>query len=172
MHRIRLFIVLARPAVVMLVALFTAVGLAQAGHANDGALLAKALVAVVGCLVFAVTLNDLADERTDRMILSGDTRRPLVAGTGTRREMTVVAGASAVLALGASALLHWPAPLVVLAGLVFTAAYSLRPVRIAERGVLAPMLLPAGYVAVPYVLGILAVRGALHRGDVLLLAGL
>ncbi len=170
--RIRLVIVLARPAVVMLVALFTAVGLAQAGHANDAGLLAKALLAVFGCLLFAVAVNDIADERIDRVNLPADTRRPLVSGSSTRREMIVVACTSAVLALAASALLNWPAPLVVLAGLGFTAAYSLRPVRIAERGVVAPMLLPAGYVAVPYLLGILAVRGSLHLGDVLLLAGL
>jgi 4-hydroxybenzoate polyprenyltransferase len=73
MRRIRLLIVLARPAVVMLVALFTAVGLAQAGHANDAALLAKALLAVFGCLLFAVAVNDIADERIDRVNLPADT---------------------------------------------------------------------------------------------------
>src|SRR5262249_19338938 len=56
--------------------------------------------------------------------------------------------------------------------LVLTALYSLRPVRFAERGVVAPMLLPAGYVAVPYLLGILAVRGSIRAVDVLLLGGL
>ena len=60
--------------------------------------------------------------------------------------------------MAACTLLAWPAVLVVVGGLAFTAAYSLRPVRISERGVLAPMLLPLAYVAVPYLLGIFAVR--------------
>jgi len=172
MRRLRLIVVLARPAVVILVGMFAAVGLAQAGRPNDGALLVKALTAVVASVLFAVAVNDLADERIDRVNLPADARRPLVAGTGTRVEMIIVASTSAVLALGTSFLLHWPAPLIVGGGLVFTAAYSLRPVRIADRGVIAPMLLPAGYVAVPYLLGIFAVRGSVTRTDLLLLAGL
>jgi len=36
----------------------------------------------------------------------------------------------------------------------------LRPVRLADRGALAALVLPAGYVAVPYLVGIFAVRGS------------
>jgi 4-hydroxybenzoate polyprenyltransferase len=121
-RRIRLFVVLARPAVVVLFGMFAAIGLAQGGHANDGVLLAKALVAVVAFLLFSVAVNDLADERIDRVNLAGNAARPLVVGTGTRHEMRIVAGVSAVLALAASATLHWPAPLVVAAGLALSAA--------------------------------------------------
>jgi 4-hydroxybenzoate polyprenyltransferase len=171
-RRLRLIVVLARPAVVVLVGMFAAIGLAQSGHANDAALLGKTLIAVIASLLFAVAVNDIADERIDRVNLPADPHRPLVAGTGTRAEMTIVALASAALALGSSLLLHWPAPLIVGGGLAFTAGYSLRPVRIADRGVIAPMLLPAAYVAVPYLLGILAGRGSVTRTDLLLLAGL
>ena len=76
MRRLRLIVLLARPAVVVLVGMFAAVGLAQAGRPNDGALLAKALVAVVGSLLFAVAVNDLADERIDRVNLPADTAPP------------------------------------------------------------------------------------------------
>jgi 4-hydroxybenzoate polyprenyltransferase len=171
-RRIRTFIVLSRPALVLLVALFTAAGLAQAGHPNQPLLLAKALTAVIAALVFAVAVNDLADERIDSVNLQGDRRRPLVTATATQQEMRIVAATSAVIAIASSFLLAFPAPLVIAGGLLFTAAYSLRPIRIAERGVLAPMLLPAGYVAVPYLSGIFVVRGAVHAQDVLLLAGL
>jgi 4-hydroxybenzoate polyprenyltransferase len=171
-RRIRLFVVLARPDVVLLFGMFDAIGLAQGGYANDGVLLAKALVAVVAFLLFSVAVNDLADERIDRVNLAGNAARPLVVGTGTRHEMRIVAGVSAVLALAACATLHWPAPLVVAAGLALSAAYSLRPIRIADRGVLAPMMLPLGYVAVPYLLGICAARGTFTATDFLLLAGL
>jgi len=61
---------------------------------------------------------------------------------------------------------------VVAAGPVISGGYSLRPVRIADRGAAASLLLPAGYVAVPYLVGILGGRGSLRPGDLLLLGGL
>jgi 4-hydroxybenzoate polyprenyltransferase len=171
-QRLRLLVVLARPAVVMLVALYTAVGVAEGGDPNAGAPLAKALVAVVATLVFAVAVNDIADERIDRVNLPGDAGRPLVAKSGTRREMTIVAVTAAVVALAASTLLGLLGLLVIAGGLAFTAAYSLRPLRISERGVVAPLLLPLAYVAVPYLAGVFAVRASLTATDGLLLAGL
>src|SRR6266536_2922912 len=59
--RIRLMILMARPAVVLLLGLFTALGLAQAGQAENRVLLVKALLVVVGFLLFSVAVNDLAD---------------------------------------------------------------------------------------------------------------
>lgn len=171
-NRIRLLVLLARPAVVVLLGLFTAIGLAQAGQSENHLLLARALVAVMGFLLFSVALNDLADEAIDRVNLPGDRRRPLVAGTATRRELVAMAAGAAVVALVASATLHWAAAVAVAAGLALSAAYSLRPLRVAERGVAACLLLPAGYVAVPYLVGVLGARGSIHPGDLALLGGL
>jgi 4-hydroxybenzoate polyprenyltransferase len=170
--RLRLLIVLARPAVLMLLGLFAATGMAQAGHPGDSVLLAKVLVAVVGFLVFSVVVNDLADEAIDRINLPGDPRRPLAAGATTRREFLVVGVTAGAVALTASALLHWPAIVVVASGLLLSAGYSLRPVRLADRGAIASLLLPAGYVAVPYLVGIFSVRGAPRVVDLVLLGGL
>lgn len=44
----------------------------------------------MGFLLFSVALNDLADEAIDRVNLPGDRRRPLVAGTATRRELVAM----------------------------------------------------------------------------------
>jgi 4-hydroxybenzoate polyprenyltransferase len=170
--RIRLLILLARPAVVVLLGLFTAIGLAQAGQSGNHLLLAQGLAAVMGFLLFSVALNDLADEAIDRVNLPGDRRRPLVAGTATRRELVATAAGAAVVALSVSAMLHWAATVAVAAGLVLSAAYSLRPPRVADRGVVACLLLPAGYVAVPYLVGVLGTRGSIHPGDLALLGGL
>jgi 4-hydroxybenzoate polyprenyltransferase len=66
--------------------------------------------------------------------------------------------------------------LVTAAGMCVSAGYSLRPVRLADRGAVASLVLPACYVAVPYLLGTLAgtahARDALRPGPMLLLAGL
>jgi 4-hydroxybenzoate polyprenyltransferase len=170
--RLVLVVRLARPAVVILLGMFTAVGLAQAGHAEDHALLARALVVVLGFLVFSVACNDIADAAIDRVNLPGDPGRPLAAGTVHRREMALIGTTAGALALLASLTLRWPAAVVTLLGLAVSAGYSLHPVRLAARGVVAPLVLPACYVAVPYLIGIFAVRDSLRREDALLLAGL
>jgi hypothetical protein len=60
--RIRLIVLLARPAVIVLLALFTEVGLAQAGRAEGLAAMVPALAVVLAFLLFSVACNDLADE--------------------------------------------------------------------------------------------------------------
>lgn len=170
--RLRLVFAVARPAVVLLLALFTLTGLARTGHGGDPVLLGRALFVVVGFLMFSVACNDLADEAVDRVNLPGDRRRPLVAGTAGRRDLVVLAVVGAVLAIAAAATLHLAAVAVVLPGLVVSAAYSLPPIRLSGRGVVASLVLPACYVAVPYLTGVIAGRGGVRPGDLALLAGL
>ena len=172
--RIRLIVLLARPAVIVLLAMFTATGLAQAGHAGAVVPLVEALAAVAGFLLFSVACNDIADEEIDRVNLPGE--RPLATGMLTRREFAITGVCAGAVALAAGVLLGWLAVLVTSAGLCVSAAYSLRPIRLAARGAVASLVLPACYVAVPYLLGVLAgTRGVLNaiRPDTLLLmAGL
>jgi len=171
-RRLRLLVLVARPAVVMLLGMYAAVGLAQAGHGEDRLLLARVLAVVAGFLVFSVTCNDLADEAIDRINLPGDARRPLVTGAAGRRDLVVTGVFAAVAALAVSATLHWPAVVVTATGLALSAGYSLRPVRLADRGAVASLMLPACYVAVPYLLGVLGARASVRAGDLLLLTGL
>jgi 4-hydroxybenzoate polyprenyltransferase len=170
-RRIRLLVLVARPAVIVLLGLFTAIGMAQAGG-GDALLLARALTAVAGFLLFSVACNDVADEAIDRVNLPGSPARPLVTGAASRHDLVVLGGAAAATALAVSATLRWQAAMVMAAGLGLSAAYSLRPVRVADRGAAASLLLPACYVAVPYLIGVLSVRSTIHPADVTLLAGL
>ena len=171
-RHIRLLVLMARPPVVVLLGLITATGLAQAGHGEDRLLLVKVLAVVVAYLLFSVLVNDVADQAIDAVNLAGDPRRPLVTGAATGRDLSVLAVVMAgVAVVGAAAM--GPAVLGVVAiGLTVSATYSLRPIRVADRGALASLLLPAGYVAVPYLVGILAARGHVERADLVLLAGL
>jgi 4-hydroxybenzoate polyprenyltransferase len=169
--RIRLLIVTARPAVLALLALYAAAGLAQAGS-NDSKALVGALVVVAGFLLCCVVLNDLSDERIDRVNLAGDRRRPLVTGRCNRRDFALMGATAGVVSLVAATLLEGPAVWVVAGGLAIGTAYSVRPVRIADRGALASMVLPAAYVAVPYLTGIFSVRASIAAADLVLLAGL
>ncbi len=170
--RLRLLLALARPSVVVLLVFFTVAGLAQAGGTEALPSAGLALVAVLAYLLFSVVVNDLSDEASDRVTLPGDAGRPLVGGRTHRRHLWVVALAGAAVSLGASGFLSGPACATVAVGLGLSAAYSLRPIRIADRGAVASLLLPAGYVAVPVLVGIFSVRSTLTVRDVLLVVGL
>src|SRR5215813_11595051 len=166
----RLFALLVRPTVAGLLAMFTATGLAQSGYGEEWALLARALVVVLGFLVFSVACNDLADEAIDRVNLPG--QRPLGMKLISRRGFAITGCTAAAVALGFSATLHWPAMVTTAAGLAVSAGYSLRPVRLADRGALAALALPGCYVAVPYLVGVFAATSSARPGVLLLLAGL
>jgi 4-hydroxybenzoate polyprenyltransferase len=170
--RLRLLALLARPAVIVLLVMYAALGLAQAGRPEDLTAVAPAVAVIAGFLLFSVACNDLADEEIDRVNLPG--KRPLAAGLLNRREFALIGGLAGVEALAVSGLLGWRALLVTAAGLAVSAGYSLRPVRLADRGAVASLILPACYVAVPYLLGVLAgsPAAAFRPGTLALLAGL
>jgi 4-hydroxybenzoate polyprenyltransferase len=168
--RIRLLLLLARPAVILLLVMFTATGLAQAGRPADPLMLGRALLAVTAFLLYSVAWNDLADEAIDRVNLPG--QRPLTTGAATRSEFIVIGVVSGIVAVAISASLGWPVLVVTTTGLVVSAGYSVRPVRLADRGAIASMMLPACYVAVPYLIGLLAARQRVTADDVALAGGL
>jgi 4-hydroxybenzoate polyprenyltransferase len=163
---------IARPPVFVLLALYAALGLAQAGRANAYGRLLEILAVIAAFLIFSVACNDLADEAIDRVNLPGDRRRPLIVGAVTRGQLRATGLIAAGTALAVSAVLGRQGVLVTAAGLGLSAAYSLRPVRVADRGALASLLLPACYVTVPYLLGIYAVRSTVDPADLTLPAGL
>lgn len=171
--RVRLLVVLCRPAVLMLLVTYALTALSRAGQEQNPVAVAECLVVVTGFLVFCVALNDLSDAAIDRVNLPADRGRPLVTGAATGREMAALAGVGAVVALGVAVAVGPGALLVTAAGLLIGACYSLRPVRLADRGATAALVLPACYVAVPYLVGTLAVPGAAPTGrDWLMLVGL
>jgi 4-hydroxybenzoate polyprenyltransferase len=171
-RRLRLVLIVARPPVALLLGLYAAIGLAQAGHGEDRLLLLRVLVVVCCLLLFSVACNDIADQEIDRVNLAGNRGRPLVTGAGGPAELVVIGSVAAMIALVVAATLGWWVTGVAAAGLLLSACYSLRPVRVADRGVAASLLLPACYVAVPYLVGYLATGVAVRPSTPALLAGL
>jgi 4-hydroxybenzoate polyprenyltransferase len=169
--RLRLAVLVARPAVVFLLALSGLVGLALAGRATDPFAVARLLVLVTGFVVYAVSCNDLADLEIDRVNLAGDPRRPLVTGSAVARDVRHLAVGGAVVTASVAATEGWAALLLTLAGLAVATAYSLPPFRLSRRGVVAPLVLPGLFVGLPFALGVLAGR-ALRTSDLVLLGGL
>lgn len=170
--RIRIVVALSRPPVLILLGLFAALGLAQGGAPADPVALAQVLVVVAGFLLASIAVNDLADEAIDRVNLPADATRPLVAGTGAPSDLPPIAVVSGAVAAVAAASIGWRAVAVLAGGFALSLAYSLRPVRLSDRGALASLLLPAGYVAVPFLTGLFRARDGLTVMDGVLLGGL
>lgn len=170
---IRLVVMMIRPPVAAVIFLFAALGTARGGRADDlHPLFTVVALVVAGWFVHATVLNDLGDEAIDRVNLQGARGRPLVSGDATRRQLLLLGSAAGTVALLVGWAVSWQVGVVVTAGLALNAAYSLRPVRLSDRGALASFLLPTGYVALPYLVGVLTVRPALDDKDLVLLAGL
>lgn len=169
----RLVVMMIRPPVAVLLLLFAALGMAPAGRA-DGLhpLFTTVLVIVGGWFIHATVLNDLADESIDRVNLATARGRPLVTGEATRSQLLLLGNIAAVIALVVAWTVNWRVGVVVAAGLALNAAYSLRPIRISHRGAVASLMLPLGYVALPYLVGALTVQPSLGRTEIVLLIGL
>lgn len=169
--RIRLLIVLTRPAVAFLFCIYVVIGLAKAGNTGGGFALYLDFLVVLGFLLFAVTVNDLSDAPIDRQNLPSS-NRPLVTGRADEREMRTIAVTAAFVSIGAAACAGWPVLALAAGGIALSAAYSLPPLRLAGRGSIAALVLPAGYVAVPFLVGLLSVHSFVTPDDGLLLTGL
>jgi 4-hydroxybenzoate polyprenyltransferase len=166
-------VMMIRPPVAFVLMLFAALGVALGGRADGLHPLFTTVLVIVGAwFVTATVLNDLADEEIDRVNLPNARGRPLVSGQATRSQLRALGLGAAAVALGAGWLVNWRVGTVVTVGLCLNVAYSLPPLRISARGLLAVIMLPLGYVVVPFLVGAFSVRTDLGRNGLVILAGL
>lgn len=169
----RLVWMMVRPPVALVLLLFTALGMAHAGRPDSLDLLLGAVVVVVaGWFVHATVLNDRADEAIDRVNLAAAPGRPLVSGLATRDQLLLLGNLSGAVAVAVGLTIDWRVAVVVAVGLVLNWAYSLPPLRLSHRGAVASLLLPLGYVCLPFLVGSFSVRPGLDGSGPVLLAGL
>jgi 4-hydroxybenzoate polyprenyltransferase len=160
-----------RGPVLFLLVLYAVCGLTVAGSTSLAAL-GRVVLVLVPFLVHSAVVNDLADARIDAVNLPADARRVLAGGRAHRSQLRLVAVVALVAALAAGASLGATGLAVTALGVVVATGYSLGPVRLADRGVLASMALPACYVAVPYLLGVVAGHGSVGPSHLPWLAAL
>lgn len=170
---LRLVVMMIRPPAAAVIFLFAAIGLAQGGAADALHPLFTAVPLVLGgWFVHATVTNDLGDEPIDRVNLGNARGRPLVSGFASRAEVLRLGRIAAAVAVVVASAVNWRVGLLVLVGLALNLAYSVRPLRLCDRGGLATVLLPSGYVALPFLVGLLTVRPRVAGDDLVLLAGL
>jgi 4-hydroxybenzoate polyprenyltransferase len=147
---------LARPPALTVVLLFAAIGMAGAGTTQllGPSFLMCALV-LGASLISATALNDIADEQIDRVNIPEARGRPLITGNATRGQMLAIGVGAASLAITTGFLINVRVGAVVVVGIALNCAYSLPPVRLSGRGLITSLMLPLGYVAVPYLVGAL-----------------
>jgi 4-hydroxybenzoate polyprenyltransferase len=156
-QQVRLLLLLLRPPLVFLLLSFALLGLAIGGHGQDLSLVVPVSIVVLGFLLLAVSVNDIADRAVDQINLPGKASRPLSTGTASSRDMAVTAVIGGVSSLGAAAWLGRGALLVASLGVLLALTYSLEPFSLSRRGAAASLILPAGFVGVPYLTATLAV---------------
>jgi 4-hydroxybenzoate polyprenyltransferase len=169
----RLVIMMIRPPVAVILMLFAALGLALGGRADGFHPLFTTVLFIVGCwFINGTVLNDLADEKIDRINLTNARGRPLVSGEVARAQLLTLGLVAGGLALTAAWIVNWRVGIVVTLGLALNVSYSLTPLRLSDRGLLAVILLPLGYVALPFLVGVFTVQSTLSPNGLVILVGL
>ncbi len=162
-----------RPKVALIFVIFAVLGTTVAGQQLQvSAELLLLLVLIASWFINATSLNDLADYEVDKINLPYVADRPLVSGENSRRDLLHLAWLSAVVAISAGLLIRPLVGFLAMAALMLNVLYSIPPVQVSHRGLLASVLLPLGYVAVPYLSGILAYSDKLNELQWLLFAAL
>lgn len=115
---------------------------------------------LLGCLtilaawyVVSVAVNDISDEAIDAINMKNANDRPLQNGSATRKELKILVVFMVATSVFISALMGLMLLLLTIGMLIVSWAYSSRPLQLSHRGVVAPLILPVGYVLFPMLMG-------------------
>jgi len=117
---------------------------------------AAGALALLACYVVATCVNDVFDVEVDRVNHPAAKDRPLVTGAATRSQLVMVAACAAVAALALGVAIGPLGVGVVAVSLLVNVVYSVPPLRLCARPVVAAPVLAFAYVALPYGLGLAA----------------
>ncbi len=134
------------------------IGSASSGNVNGKTLLS--LLVIVAWYIHATTINDYADFAIDKINLSKASDRPLLNGDLSKTQFWWLHVTSAVLTIGLSTFFGKTAVEMSLLMLLIDYGYSLKPLRLSDRGLIAQFVLAFAYVYYPLLLGYLSATGA------------
>lgn len=170
---LRLCGVMLRYRAALMIWLFMLLGAAHHGALQDlGWRHAAALVALAASYIAATSINDIADKDLDRINHPFDRARPLVTGDASERDLQIVYGCAALVALLAATTVGVAAVGIIGFGLLLGYIYSMPPLAVSYRTYLSPLLLAIAYVVIPYGLGIAASASIPNGSDLPFVTGL
>lgn len=128
------------------------------------------LLALGASYVAATSINDICDQDVDAVNHPNRPDRPLVSGRASVRDLWTIHVAAAGVVIGCGLALGPTALVIVSMSLIIDHVYSMSPVRLSRRTLLAPFVLCIAYVLLPYWLGVASAGQSLTGGDAVLLA--
>lgn len=134
------------------------VGSAALGDINEKTVLA--ILLLISWYIHATTINDYADLEIDKINLKTATDRPLLNKGLSSIKLWSLHYLSAGLALSLSVIYGKDAVMFTFVMLLINYAYSLKPLRLSDRGIIAQFVLAFAYVYFPLLLGYWSVAGA------------
>ena len=171
MYWVRLFLQLLRLKVASMLYLFALLGILST--LQKPILTALDIIVLVVSLsawyVNATSINDIADKDIDEINLKKARGRPLISKTASLRQMYCINAVAGCIALAGAMVFGAIAAGVMFVCIVLNYAYSLPPIRISYRAYIAPLLLPLGYVALPFLLGVYATNARVSHTSLALL---
>lgn len=118
-----------------------------------------ALLVLVTWYIHAASANDYADRHIDKINLKNAKDRPLLSKDVSYKQMLVIHCVSGALALFLASFYGVLAVLATVGMLIINYAYSLKPIRLSDRGLISQLVLALGYVYFPFSLGYWARAG-------------
>jgi len=103
--------------------------------------------------IHAASVNDYSDHHIDKINLKDAVDRPLITEDASVRQLWQINIVAGILAILASAIFGIQGVLFTIGMLVIDYMYSLKPLRISDRGILSQLLLAFAYVYFPFTLG-------------------
>lgn len=173
MAAIKLFFKMLRPQIALALLIFAAIGMAQGGKVSQlqWQFLWVTLI-IVSWWINATCINDIADYEIDKINLKGSAERPLANKQASKQQIIYLYILSALSALGIGFATDIKIGILVAICLLLNYLYSMPPIRISYRGALASILLPVGYVLLPFLVGTWSVGDTLTHDGRLILAAL
>lgn len=131
-----------------------------------------ACVSLALSYVSATSINDIADAKIDAINHPNSIGRPLITGEAKKSDLIKIFAVVSLASMATAAFINWIALLIITSSILINILYSLPPIRLSYKTLLAPLILGIAYVGVPYCLGLAVSRSRLHPGDLLWLLGL
>jgi len=116
-----------------------------------------AILCIIFAYMHAVAVNDISDEEVDKLnkkFLEQDNDRPLLDKTLTTKQLWVLLYCIGVAWIAVSVFISWAALFATIILIALNFIYSLPPIRLSSRGLLAQLSLPIMYVVYPLFLAV------------------